>query len=272
VKLSIAADIVVRLFSILSSDSRHLFGIFRTLSPPILTRFSSYKFYYDSNRSATFCVDLSSFLSLRILSFGSSRYSRVAPGIHLGFFGHFHRRFSRHSALIRTTMTRIAVRRSVWIGQASIVVDIVVRLFSIHSNLSRHHFLVFWGLSPPILARFPPYKPYYSYNRSATFCVDLSSFLSLRISLFGSSRYVQVALAIPLEFFGHFHGRFSRDSALISSTKTIIAVRRSVSTCQAFYRCGYCRSALLDTLESLPASIWDFSDTFTADSHDIQLL
>src|SRR6516162_3399978 len=100
----------------------------------------------------------------------------------------------------------------------------------------------------------------------------MSSFLSLRISSFGSSRYSQVALGISLEFFGHFHRRSSRDSALISSTKTIIAVRRSVSTCQAFYRCGYRRSALLATLKSLSASLSDFLDTFTADSREIQLL
>ena len=150
--------------------------------------------------------------------------------------------------------------------------DIVVRLFSILSNLSRHHFLVFRGLSPPILARFPPYKLYCSYNRSARFCVDLSSFLSLRISLFGSSRYVQVALGIALEFFGHFHRRFSRDYALISSYKATIAVRRSVWTCPTFCHCGYRRSTLLDTFKSLAALLWSFSGTFTADSPEITLL
>ena len=124
--------------------------------------------------------------------------------------------------------------------------------------------MIFRTLFPPILARFRPYKLYYDYNRSATFYVKLSRFLLLRISLFSSSRYSQAALSISFWFFWYFRRRFSRDSALINSTKTTIAVQRSVSTCQAFYRCEYRRSALLDTLKSLSASLWDFSDTFTA--------
>jgi hypothetical protein len=151
-------------------------------------------------------------------------------------------------------------------------VNIVVRLFSIRSSGSRDCFGVFWALSPPILARFRSYMVDCSHYRSTPLCFHLSSFLSLRISSFDSSRYPRAALGIAMWFFGHFPRRFSRDSALISSTKTLIAVRRSVSSFQAFHRCGYRRSALLDTLKSLSASLWNFSDTFTADSREIQLL
>ena len=214
-------------------------------------------------------MDLSNFLSLRISSFVSFRYVQVTLGIALEFFGHFHHRFSRDSVLIESTKTTIAVRRSVWTCptfchcgyRRSTLLDTFKSLAALLWSFS--------GTFTRILARFRPYMVYCNHDRSAPLCFHLSSFLSQWISSFGSSRYSQVSLGIPLEFFGLFHRRFSRDSVLISSTKVKIAVRRSVWTCRAFCHCGYRRSAVLDTFKSLSALLRSFSSTFTADSHEI---
>ena len=50
------------------------------------------------------------------------------------------------------------------------------------------------------------------------------------------------------------------------------AVRCSLWTCQAFCRCRYRRSALLDALKLLVTSLCDFFGTFSADSREILLL
>jgi len=102
--------------------------------------------------------------------------------------------------------------------------------------------------------------------------MDLSSFLSLRISSFDCSRYYQVTLGTTVLFFGHFYHRFSRDSALISSAKSAIAVRRSVCTSLALYRREYRRWTRLDTLKRLSALLSGFSDTFSADFREIPSL
>ena len=63
-------------------------------------------------------MDLSSFLSSWISSFGCSQYFQTPRGITFWFFGDFHRRFSRDSPLISSTAATIAVRRSVWTCKA----------------------------------------------------------------------------------------------------------------------------------------------------------
>src|SRR6516164_3323380 len=93
--------------------------------------------------------------------------------------------------------------------------------------------------------------------------------MSLQIALFGSARYSQVSLGIAFWFMEHFHCRFSRDSVLIRWSKSTVAVRRSVRTCQAYCRCGYRRAAVFDTFKSLSALRWSFSGTFTTDSREI---
>src|SRR6516162_5518751 len=118
VKLSLAAMVIVRLFSVRCICSRCCSVVFPCLCPPIRARFRSYKLHCSPNHSMSPGLVWSSFLLLLWSSFDSSRFAASAHGVALSFFRVFVRRFVRDSGLISFTAARITVCRPVSYGQA----------------------------------------------------------------------------------------------------------------------------------------------------------